>query len=115
MGIKRGKGDVPASHVLGGAGVAMGLEVTVPALCPGTHSILGRMPGRHLRFSQCFCWCLWWVEGAACAAGTVISQQCLACRSIPGVTLSAGHTDQHHTCHTQTAFYICPAAKILNA
>lgn len=70
MATKRAKGDAPQSHVLGGAGVAVGLEVTVPVLCPGTHSMLGTMPGRHLRFSPWCCWCLWWVEGAACAAGT---------------------------------------------
>lgn len=36
MGIKRAKRDVLQSQVLGGAGVAVGLEVTVPAPCPGT-------------------------------------------------------------------------------
>lgn len=95
MGMKTAKGDVPQSQVLGGAGVAMGLEVTVPQ-CPGTRSMLGTMPGTHLRFSQWFCWCLWWVEGAARAAGTATSQQCLG---IPGATLSASHSEQHHTCH----------------
>lgn len=34
------------------------LELTVPVSCPRTCSILGMMPGRYLRFSQLFSWCL---------------------------------------------------------
>lgn len=58
IGIKRAKGDVPLVQVLGGAAAAVQLELRVPVSCPRTCSILGMMPGRHLRFSQLFSWCL---------------------------------------------------------
>lgn len=50
LGIKRAKADVPQPRAPGAALAAAGLEVALPAPCPGTPSTLGMAPSRDTGF-----------------------------------------------------------------
>lgn len=112
-GIKRAKADVPQSHAPGAAPAAVGLEVALPAPCPGTPSMLGMAPSRDLGFSR----------GSVALPASLVGGRCSPhCRRshLPAAPCVHGHSWSDASCKSSTTrvtyrymyFHICPAVKI---